>query len=277
MKQIYQKKNVSLNEVINNISIKEKPKVYLAVSPCRCASTVILRAFGTAGIQSHFQELKNVLRWLMQGEPKSFEFPKKKESIMLKETLGPYTETECSFNPLEVLLKAGLPSERIHLLVLGREPYQTWASWVNWWQNKTSVDLFNLSFQTTEAIRIQADELNIETTCLMYELFKDKSVESVFKNLFRRLDLIYTPSVVGGWGNLPQFGAEGSNIVLPLEPDPFITPNIHSKVEKSEKYIYMSRKEKITNLKKSDLKKIDRSPLHNIYECWLNMSKKESG
>jgi hypothetical protein len=219
-------------------------------------------------IQSHFQELKNTLRWLMQGEAWQWTLPSELQVLMLKETLGPFTELESTFNPMAVLLGAGVPAEKLYLLVCGREPLQTWASWDEWWGDRTCVDFFILAYETTEQIRRQAQEMGIPSTCLIYEAFKDRSAKIVFKKLFRRLDLPFSPLAIQGWDRLPAFGDHGSNIILPKEPDQFITADIHTPVKKSQKFVYCSRHGDLANLKKSDVAKIFRNSLPNIYERW---------
>lgn len=267
---LYQKQDVSLQEVIDGVSIEENifPRVVLTVAPCRCATTVLLRVFGANGVPSHFQELKNLLRWLMQGEVRRWTLPQETTCLLLKETLGPYTEIECAFNPLAVLLGAGVPPEMLHLVILGREPYETWASWDAWWKGKTRVELFCLAYRATEQIRRQARGIGVATTCLVYEVFKDQHPETVFRRLFERLDIPFSPLSVRGWQDLPAFGAHGSNIVLPEEPAPFITPGIHHGVAQSSEYVYSSRAENIPGLGQSDMMNIDRSALHAIYENW---------
>ena len=69
---------------------------------------MLLRVFGAAGIQAHYQELKNIFRWRMQAEEFSWDFPNRNGIVYLKETLGPYTLAEARFNPLDVLLQAGV-------------------------------------------------------------------------------------------------------------------------------------------------------------------------
>ena len=225
--------------------------------------------FGAAGVESHFQQLKNILRWQLQGRDVQWQIPQRPgDTVYLKETLGPYTGAEAQFNPLDVLLSAGLPPEKLHVLIVGRAPFSTWASWYEWWGAVTSVDTFILAYDTTERIRRQGHSQEIPVTTCVYEAIRDNGPETVVRNLFQRLDVPYSAIAVGGWDRMPRFGAPGSNIVLPEEPPIFITPNIHENVARSNRLAYRSRDGCIRGLKEQDVSRIIDAGLPAIYETW---------
>jgi len=93
----YQKCDVSLQQLINSIQIdpdKVSP-IILSVSPCRSGSTVLLRVFGSSGIQAHYQPIKNTLRWLVQAQEFQWTLPYiPNQKIFIKETLGPFLNIE---------------------------------------------------------------------------------------------------------------------------------------------------------------------------------------
>ena len=148
LKTPYEHVRVPISEVIARIDIGDPdrvPKVILGAAPARSGSTVLMRVFGTSGVEAHFQQLKNVLRWLMQGETNSFNLPQTpNRTLFLKETLGPYSTQEAAFNPLTVLLEAGYPPEKLLFCVIGRHPLSTWASWKHWFGKSTSLELFRM-------------------------------------------------------------------------------------------------------------------------------------
>lgn len=243
--------------------------IILSVSPCRSGTTVLLRVFGSAGVQAHFQEIKNVLRWQLQGQEAKWSIPQKTDvRVFLKETLGPYTEAESGFNPLDVLLAAGFPPAKLQVLIVGRTPLSTWASWYHWWGQVTSVDQFILSYETTELIRHQARHQGLPVTTLVYEAIRDNGVEMVVRRLFERLDVPFSPTTVKEWQALPPFGAPGSNIVFPIEPPIFVVPGIHEPAIKADGLVYSSRERDIAQLKAQDVRRIGQATLASTYEKW---------
>ena len=70
---IYQRREVDLGEIVNRIKIddnKNIPDIILTIGHCRSGTTALLRLFGATGIDSYFQPIKTILRWLLQDEDK---------------------------------------------------------------------------------------------------------------------------------------------------------------------------------------------------------------
>ncbi len=221
------------------------------------------------GVRAHFQELKNVLRWLLQGQDATWSVPQEPaETIYLKETLGPYTQTEAHFNPLDVLLSAGFPPAKLHVLIVGRTPLNTWASWDHWWRETTKVDHFIAAYETTEQARRRAIQENISMTTLVYEAIKSHPTDTIIQRLFQRLGVSFSPLAVRGWHRLPPFKSPDSNIVFPIEPQPFIVPGIHEPVMSADKLVYTSRENSLPELPPEDVSAIARAGLTDVYETW---------
>nr|VFK53951.1 MAG: hypothetical protein BECKTUN1418F_GA0071002_10348 [Candidatus Kentron sp. TUN]VFK55948.1 MAG: hypothetical protein BECKTUN1418E_GA0071001_10357 [Candidatus Kentron sp. TUN]VFK61445.1 MAG: hypothetical protein BECKTUN1418D_GA0071000_11522 [Candidatus Kentron sp. TUN] len=269
---MYQQRTVSLQEVIDRINIgnpAEVSRLILSVSPCRSGTTVMLRVFGAIGIESHYQELKNVLRWQLQDGDAQWQLPQgRNEIVYLKETLGPYTELEALFNPLAVLLQAGFPPEKLQVLIIGRAPLTTWASWSDQWRGKTTPDRFILAYRTTEQVRLQAHQQNLPVTVLVYESIRDNDPETIISNLFTRLDVHFTPMAIKGWSALPPFGSPNSNVVLPEEPPAFFIPDLHTSVENADKLAFFSKAKNIPNLERTEVDKIVNAGVPEIYDAW---------
>lgn len=252
---------------------KFAPRIILAVSPCRSGSTVLLRAFGGIGVESHFQQLKNLLRWSLLGQDQSWTIPSSAgPDLLMKETIGPFTEAECAFNPLQVMLDVGFPTEKLHVVTLGRAPLITWASWYGFWPDRAPMANMIKAFVTTNQIQEQARVLGIASTCLVFEAFRDNAPEAVFRSLFQRLGLVYSPLAIQGWDASPGFGAPGSNIVLPVEPDRFITPGIHDRVKNASQFAYTANERALSDIKPTDRDAIVSSRLPAIYESWRKKS-----
>ena len=278
--ETYRKCIVSVETVAKNIHIGDPsliPKVILSVSPCRSGTTVMLRIFASAGIESHFQELKNVFRWHLQGEHGSWELPKKAgHTLYLKETIGPFLPEEARFNPMDVLLKAGYPVNKLQILLIVREPLETWASWVHWWREVTRLDYFIAAFETTEKIRNQAAVAGIPVTMLAYETFQHNLPKTVIRQLFTRLQIPCSiPFAIDKWDKLPPFGETGSNIILPDEPPVFVTPHIHEQPHYARRFEYSNRQNRISGLNPVDINRITDAGLPELYKTWKNICQKD--
>lgn len=272
MTTIYQKSAVSIHQVAQHVHCdpQASASIILSISPCRSGTTILLRVFAASGVQAHFQQLKNVLRWLLQEESFTWQIPQQPtERIFLKETLGPFTLTESQFNPLQVLLEAGLPQEKLHVLIIGREPIITWDSWYQFWRGKTQVEYFIEAYKSTEKIRQQVEALGIAHNYLIYECFQSLPTPEVFKALFAQLKIPFTKLAINGWENLPAFGAVGSNIVLPEEPEAFITPNIHAPVESASAFVFRNRQVNLDKLNPNDVASIKASGILELYQHWI--------
>jgi hypothetical protein len=267
----YQKRSASLGEVVERIHFPEsdlRPKTLLSVSPCRSGTTVLLRVFGAAGIQSHYQELKNIFRWRMQAQEFSWQYPHNSDMIYLKETLGPYTLAEARFNPLEVLLKAGFSPDDLKVFIVGRSPMETWASWVSWWRSVTSVDIFIQAYQMTEAIREQARKEGLLAATFVYDAIRDIGADTAIRGLFSRLDVPFNPFSIRGWKDLPAFGVPGSNVILPQEPAVYDVPDLHAKVEQADNLSHFSRDLDHCDVFPEECDMISQSNVLAIYDDW---------
>ena len=274
----YQLFPVSFDSLSRNILVGDKtllPEVILSVSPCRSGTTAMLRVFGAAQIEAHYQQLKNVLRWQMQGQDRPWQLPTHQPRLFLKETLGPYTLTEAHFNPLELLLKVGFPADRLHILIVGRQPLHTWASWLAWWPGNTSLEIFIRAYQQAELIRQQAQKVSLPVTTFVYDAFKANAPMQVVEQLFKRLAIPFTPLTVTHWDRLPALGEAGSYVVFPEEPPAFDVPQLHDKVGEAAALHYFSRAQEVHQLSREDVAKIKASNLCQIYNQWQAACQKE--
>lgn len=248
-------------------------RVILSVSPCRSGTTALLRVFSGAGIESYFQELKNLLRWKLHGQKFHWFFPHTEVStIFMKETLGPFTEAEARFDPLEVLLKAGVPPTKLHLLTYGRDPIHTWTSWNHWWGTRTNVNHLISSYQTTERIRTQACLSGIASTTLVYEMFRDFDVTTIMQRLFARLEIPFASNAVSNWSDLPAMDSVVSNISDFKEPVEFSTPHIHDEIDQASGFIYYPPlNDRLECLRPEDVEAIRKSRLAHIYHTWRQL------
>ncbi len=267
----YQIAPVDFLQVFKRIRIQDVDTVaplILCISPCRSGSTVLLRVFGASGIPSYYQPWKNVLRWAMQGEERFWDFPAGPTPIFVKETIGPYTRIETEFNPLEVIQVTGYPVEKLRLMLVARDPLQTWASWQSLWGEKTNFEIFLAAFEQVEALRQQIKAAGLPIVHFVYESVRDYGAETAIRNMFSQLGLPFTRQAVTGWFDLPPFGKDGSNIFYPEEPQVFSVENIHEKVETADGLEYFARAEPLPGLTPELEAWLRASPVQGWYESW---------
>lgn len=218
------------------------PTIYLAVAPCRSGTTAQLRPFAQRGIDAHYQPLKAIERRLMHRDTSAvFTIPssKEKEAILIKETIGPYTQTESQFNPLDALLHAGYPAEKIKLLVEMRDPLNTLASWMENFSHITSRDALTANFitsvQTVSGIYESANTQGIETVPFVYESLRDNKPENALASLLGELG-VSAPVI-------PEINVN-DYIFFAEEPAMYSPPRLHEKFKEEESLKYFPKSEK---------------------------------
>jgi len=262
---------VNFSQVFQRIRIPNRETVaplILCISPCRSGSTVLLRVFGASGLPSYYQPWKNVLRWAMQGGECFWDFPPGETPIFVKETIGPYTQIETEFNPFDLVQAVGYPVEKLRLMLVARDPLQTWSSWHSLWGKKTNLEIFIAAFERAEAIRQQIKAAGLPLVHFVYESVRDFGAEAAIRNMFSQLGLPFTSRAVTGWFDLPPFGKNGSNIFYPQEPEAFQVENIHERVETADGLEYFARSEPLPGINPDLAAWLRASPVQGWYESW---------
>jgi hypothetical protein len=227
-----------------------------------------MRAFGASGVPSYFQPLKNVLRWAMQGKAWDWTLPEGHTPVLIKETLGPYTFLEATFNPFEVLKSIGYPLHSLKVMIIGREPANTWHSWRTNFGEKTRLELFTAACRQVEMIRQQAGEAGVPVTCCVYEALRDLGPEKTMQGVFAQLGLPYNHFAIENWDHFPAYGEEGSNIHHDMpEAGVFLIPHINDRVENASELRYYDSDHK-TLCTPEELQAIENSGVEAIYATW---------
>jgi hypothetical protein len=252
--------------------VGDLPRILLAIAPCRSGTTVQLRMFSAAGIPSYYQPLKAIMRREAQGMRGDFEIPSR-DKIFIKETLGPYSNAESSFNPLDVLLMAGYPKDKITLLTELREPLSTLTSWIQTdlvlRENRTALFAnFITAYKTLPQILRRAQESGVQFVPYIYEVLRDANPTHAVARLFSSLQLVYTESVVTGWEDLPQFGTVASRIYYPLEPSLYHNDSQHDEAASSLRLGYNNKDVQtiVDTLLPDEVEVIEQEGLPVIYE-----------
>lgn len=202
---------------------------------CRSGSTPLANVFGVAGIPSFFQPVKNVARHVLVGrDPPTWQVPVDKDNrvILVKETAGPYVAAEALLNPLELLIGAGYPADRIHLLVLERDPYRSFGSWLFHWSTRREpcALLHNFVIASLNMKRLEQSALchGVPVTHFVHEA--SRRPLATVQPLFERLGLgsCFHTRCVTDWADRGALGTERSGVVWPKEPPMFQAPTAHS-------------------------------------------------
>ena len=150
----YQTRTVALDELMReardclaesfrNRRAEDFPTLYCAWGRCRVGSTALTNLFGVAGMPSYFQPVKVILRHSLVGhaaEPWAVPSATEQPHIFSKEMAGPYLLAESLFLPLQPLIEAGYPAEKLHLIMLDRDPASSLASWLEKWSDRIPED-----------------------------------------------------------------------------------------------------------------------------------------
>ena len=124
-------------------------RVHLVLSPCRSGSTVLLRAVAATGIPGFYQPMKSILKWQSVDEVWCADIPA--GVVCIKETWGPYFTWQIEYDPIAVLVREGIPSSRIRVLFLVRQPEDCWKSWERMYAYKIREEVLVSHFERAYA------------------------------------------------------------------------------------------------------------------------------
>lgn len=260
------------------------PSVVVAIAPCRSGTTAQLRVFAEAGAQAHYQPFKAILREMEQGGDLDFRIPDGiDQTIFIKETVGPYNEAQSTLDPIAILLEAGFPIEKIHLIPMLRQPLATFASWIK--VNEAVRKYFNgaiptndllenaiVSYNTVYSIRQRAIGAGIPTTTFVQESLRDNNPEQVVRSLLGASGLKFSQTSVKGWRDLKPMGEEGSNIFFhPRGTEPEKDEGsqvIHQILLHSDGLQYVSKEDREIDdvLTIEQAERLFKSGVYNFYE-----------
>jgi hypothetical protein len=209
----------------------EFPTFYSGWGRCRVGSTALANLFGVAGLPSYQQPVKAILRQRLRGEagdpiipPSAAEHP----HVFSKETAGPYVAPECLVIPLQALVEAGYPPNKLHLIVLDREPFGSLASWLAIFTQRVPANLLarNHILAALNVLRVKsyAKRHGIPTTHYVHEASKEP-IESA-RALFERLGLSdrFTAASVTNWKDGGEIASKKAKLIFTTEPKIYDVP-----------------------------------------------------
>jgi hypothetical protein len=224
-----------LAQSFRHLHADEFPTLFCAWGRARVGSTALINLFGVAGLPAYFQPVKAVLRHALTGGKADLWLlptPETQPHIVSKDVAGPYLRAECLFIPLQLLIEAGYPPEKLHLLLLDRDPTKSLASWLDKWSDRVAEPtlLQNYVLATLNAVRVEsyARRHSVPVTHYVYEASKD--AVGAARALFRRLGIAhrFAESAVTDWAERGQLESENSPIIHPREPAVYFVPGLHA-------------------------------------------------
>lgn len=258
-----------LSADFHQIPTDDFPHLYYGWGRCRVGSTAIANLFGEAGIPSYYQPVKSSMRNSLTGAPQSHwtpPFAHDHPHIFSKEVAGPYLMAECLYIPLQILIEAGYPSDRLHLIMLDRDPVLSLASWLNKWTDRVPRDRLVRHFilASLNAIRVEgyAKRHGVATTHYIHEASRDpvRAAAALFHHL--GLSNHFSAEAVTDWGEVEAFDSEKSSVIFVKEPDVYFVPGLHC-AEAGYRYIDRSRGA-VTD---ADLDLLTRMGVPQLYEA----------
>jgi len=222
IKKIKQIEEISFERTLEKIHIpKDPPKMVLIVGPCRVGTTALSNVFAHAGYTAYMQPIKSIRRGIEEGvEVPDFHIASMEEVVVCKETFGAKTQSEY-YNPIEILIKAGYPKNKIHLIGIVRDPATTLTSWT-WMWDEVLMEGFVRAYRNTEEVLEYAKNLDIGTTSYVHEAIRDNNSELVIAKLFNRISEERMGTNATDWSEGPNFNDDKNVKFFDEPPERFV-------------------------------------------------------
>ncbi|WP_044563503.1 sulfotransferase family protein [Azospirillum sp. B4] len=229
-------------------SERDFPHLTCAWGRARVGSTAMANLFGVAGLPSYYQPTKAVMRHVLAADspgPWAIPLSDRSPHIFCKDVAGPYLTAECLYIPLQMLIEAGYPASRLHLVMLDRDPVHALASWLRKWSHRIARDqlLENFVIATLNTVRVEnyARRQGVAVTHYVHEAARQPVLSSAA--LFGRLGLsdYFTPETVTGWQRMDSLDDSQSRILFPVEPEAYAAPGLHHQAGGIDCYAYQDR------------------------------------
>ena len=208
-----------LKEGFGELDPAEFPHLYYGCGTARVGSTPLANVLGLAGIPSYYQPVKSILRCVLHGaEPVVWRFEPSQRHIFAKETFGPFTVAECIFLPVELLLDAGFPRDRLHVIMLDREPASVLASWFDKLSHllpeTTLFAHYLIATLNAQRAARRAMRHGVRVTTYVYELSRNPRlfIPALFERLWNIRSLSQLRDRRVGSQRRPRLGAVGRRL-----------------------------------------------------------------
>lgn len=274
-------KFVTDKEIAKRIHIEGVcPDIVIGVGPSRSGTTLYARIFSELGIPTWYQPLKAILRGYLHNNDVHLHISNEKQ-IFIKETLGAYIKNEALFNPIKILMHAGVPQEKIHLVPIVREPFSTASSIIEHFnifiEREDLIDICILCYESIYNTRKYAEAIGIKTTTFAYEAWRDNDPIIVVQKLFERLGIRFFPEGLLCWKSLSSIEEELPKMFWLYEPTQYYHTDFFKKIKSSTTISYSSRSTKNIKyyLSPERIEKMKQSQSLQIYETLREISSQD--
>ncbi|MTJ79962.1 MAG: sulfotransferase family protein [Telmatospirillum sp.] len=257
----------SLATVLAGFDGGDFPFLYCGWGKARVGSTALNNLFGLAGLPSFYQPVKAMMRHRLVGSDGGrWVIPDAATSPVLfsKEVGGPYLLAECFYNPVRMLVEAGYPAPRLHLVLLDRRPADCLESWLAKWSDRVPPERLLqhhvLASLNIGRIESYARRQGIPVTHYVYEASRDAVASA--RALFSRLGLAsrFRDDAVTDWRDKGNLDTDGTGVIYPDEPAVYAVPGLHGA---DQGYRYHARAGAFSDEKAADL--LDRCGVLETY------------
>lgn len=190
-----------LSYVVNHILVDDFSNLgnfIVLISPCRSGSSAILEAFSRIVENSYYQPIKDLIRF---GKPDLRLDEIVRGSVFIKETFGPLRLIESTFNPIQILIEAGVPENKIRTIVLFREPLETFSSWVDFYED-VDINMFENAFMHTFNMIDYLEKGGLPYKVVLYEEMK-YGVDIFMRGLCNFAQIPYSDNIIN-WNSSPD-------------------------------------------------------------------------
>lgn len=240
----------SIDAIVNRIDIDKEsiPEIYLIIGTSRGGTSAMARSFA-GQFPTYYQFIKAILESTDKtyGKQDRIDLTLVSERIGLKETFGAWNIPASTFDPVEILLKAGIPKDKIHVLALLRDPLHTYNSWKKKY-NDTNLNIFLKAYQNVIDVSDKAEDEGIDVYRLVYASLENQEAK-VSKSILRWMGLPYNNRFVD-W----KEGFEIENLIFPAERAHPIYDQIIKGVNKQKCLSFRSGSD--SNLPDSEIERI---------------------
>jgi hypothetical protein len=219
----------------------EWPDIKVILSVCRAGGTALMRLFAEAGYATLYQPLKTTLRWGPTHDRVQLHL-KNQNSLILKESIGPYFEEECNFDPVGHLQLMGIPPEKITVIFCLRDPKQVAYSWSKWFKDRPELPDAQPAglLQSYRNLLSISENLKINGIVVEIESF-DPGCNNKIEQLFDALSL--SPSLnIADWNRPESPGFDAPNLMKIREPEKYRVPGILDDVKYGKAFGYIPKR-----------------------------------
>ncbi len=188
------------------------PNIFIICGPCRSGTTAFANNFVIAGIESHMQPIKSILREQLLDKPT---IPNQilfqdKNIVLVKETFGAEKELEL-FNPIQILIEAGYPATKINVVGMVREPIATYNSWERLW-GEVNKDIFEGSYRLMTNIKQYCAQNDVTYLSYVPEIIAHNNPSVVLQAVSNFFNFSLSLKIITKWKNQPKFGDQDNQL-----------------------------------------------------------------